>query len=205
MGFIDFILSLILLALAVASIWIIGVPLYGAVRGLFGKAQPRKKPARFGKQKKAASRLDKVDALISEQKCLEAIKQMRKAYVLDIPRTSEKVTLLKNHHQNFLSRCLVIAEEMGSRAENIPEVERHFIERNELLVLLLKARESFQSLKSRREQAGKNIPSWSQSDFEQRIKEIQTELERNEKELEKSITTLLDALSVPSSENIVYH
>ncbi len=205
MGFFDFILSLILLALAVATIWFIGSPLYGAVRGLFGKGTKRKKPARFGKQKKAAARLDKVDALLAEQKCLEAIKHMRRAYVLDIPRTAEKIDLLKNHHQNYLSRCLIIAEEMGSRAENIPEVERHFIERNELLILLLKARESFQNLKSRREQAGKNIPSWSQSDFEQRIKEIQSELERNEKELEESLNVLLDALAVPSSENIVYH
>ncbi len=176
-----------------------------AVLEQFGRSKPGKKPSRFGKQKKATGRLEKVDSLLSEQKCLEAIKHMRRAYVLDIPKTPEKIALLKDHHQNFLSRCLLIAEEMGSRAENIPEVERHFIERNELMILLMKARESFQNLKSRREQAGKNIPSWSQSDFEARIKEIEKELERNEEELEDSLNVLFDALGVPSSDNIVYH
>ena len=205
MGLLNFIISIVLLGIACWLVWVIGGAMVAAVLELIGRSTPGAKPKRFGKLKKVASRLEKVDALLSQHKCLEAIKMMRKAYVVDIAKTPERIALIKDHHQNFLSRCLLIAEEMGSRADNIAEVERLFIERNELLNLLQKASESYQNLKFRREQAGKNIPSWSQTDFEQRIKEIQKELTRNESELENALGTLFSALGTPTSENIVYH
>jgi hypothetical protein len=218
----NFLLALCFLILGAAITaylaWVMVAPLVAIWRGgglpgrdlLKGRgtasAAPRKKAVRsFGKLRKAAARVEKADALIADHKCQEALKQLRKAVVLDVLSTEERVQAIKEHHQNFLSRCLLLAEEMNSRAENIAEVERLFIERSELQMLLCRANESFTSLQNRREQAGKNVPSWSKTDFEQRIKDIRKELQRNETALSEALKKLYAALAQPVSENIVYH
>ena len=94
---------------------------------------------------------------------------------------------------------------MNSRAKNIADVERLFMERNELMSLYMKARESYHNLRFRREKAGKNIPDWSKSDFEKRITEIKKELKRNESALQEALDQLFEALATPGEENIVYH
>ncbi|MCB0322181.1 MAG: hypothetical protein KDD69_01375 [Bdellovibrionales bacterium] len=190
-------IALLLLGLLITAYfgWLLIAPLFGLYQG--GKGS--------GRHRKAAGRLKKVDALVAEHRCNEALKLLRRCTIFDLPKSDEGIQRIREHHQNFLSRCLLIAEEFGSRAENIAEVERLFIERAELQKLLLRADESFRSLKFRREQAGKHIPSWSKTDFEQRIKEIKSELKRNDMALANALKKLYDSLSRPAVENIVYH
>ena len=199
MGLGSFIIALFLLGLAIALLiglsWMMMNPLLGGLRGKKGSSKIRKYSAR----------LTKVDELIEGKKPEEALKLLRKAIVLDTTLNEGAIRKLKEHHQNVLSRCLVLAEELGSRAENIAEVEHLLMQRVELQSLLQKASESFQNLKFRREKAGKNLPSWSKTDFEKRIKEIQEEMKKNETETNEAIERLFTSLGSPSTDNIVYH
>ena len=203
MGLFNFIVALFLLGLALTLLiylsWLIASPLLGGVRG--------KKSS--GKVGKANKKLQKVDNLIANGKPNEALKLLRKAVMLDAGLTHKVLGELKEHHQNVLSRCLVIAEELGSRAENIAQAERALMERVELQSLLIKANESFKNLKNRREQAGKDLPSWSKSDFQTRIKDIEKELASNEKVANEAIEALFARLASPTGDSddndIVYH
>ena len=199
MGLGSFIIALFLLGVALAMLigltWTMMNPLLGGLRGKKGSSKIR----RF------ADRLSKVDELIEEKKPDEALKVLRKAVLLDTTLSDTAIRRLKEHHQNVLSRCLVLAEETGCRAENIAEVEHLLMQRIELQSLLLKANESFENLKFRRERAGKDLPTWSKTDFEKRIKEIQGELKKNESETNEAIERLFASLGSPSEDNIVYH
>lgn len=199
MGLGSFIIALFLLGIGLAVLigltWVMMQPLLGGVRS-------RKGSSKIGRVR---SRLDRVDSLISEQKPEEALRQLRKTVLLDAGLSETVLPKLKEHHQNVLSRCLVIAEEINSRAENIAEVEHLLMQRIELQYLLLRADQSYQKLKFRREKAGKDLPSWSKSDFEKRMKEIQGELRKNEREANDALQRLFESLASPSQDNIVYH
>ncbi len=199
MGLGSFIISLVLLGLGLATLigltWAMMNPLLGTVRGKKGSSKIRK----------YSERLKRIDDLIESKKADEALKQLRKAVLLDATLNEAAIRKLKEHHQNVLSRCLVLEEEIGSRAENIAEVEHFLMQRIELQNLLIKATESFTNLKFRREKAGKDLPNWSKTDYEKRIKEIQGELKKNESEANEAIDRLFTALATPTEDNIVYH
>lgn len=154
---------------------------------------------------KAAAALGKVDQLIEKAQYPEALRQLRRNFVFDTPVSARTVEALKEHNQNLLSRCLVIAEEMSKRAPNIAEVEGLLLARSELQELFLKVNVSYHTLKSRRDQAGKKMPTWSKSDFEARIEEIRKELRQNEEMLKKELDLLFGFLSEDARENIIYH
>ncbi len=153
----------------------------------------------------ASRRLEQVDTLISQGKTGLALKALRRAVVYDATGSEAIVESLKEHHQNLLSRVLVLAEEVGGRPTNIADVERLLLERAELQKLLLKALDSFRSLRFRRERAGKNLPDWSKSDFDGRITEIRKELSRNQEFLEKALDQLFKNIEGSASEQIFYH
>lgn len=213
MQLIDFIIAICLLVFALLCVLYLGRLILSPILSLLGLFSGGRSSGSsysagsrmFGRHRKAVSRLRRVDALIAENRCQDALKQLRRAVVFEVSSGPEGVHAVREHHQNFLSRCLLLAEEMGSRAENIAEVERLFIERAELQKLHLKAVESFKSLKYRREQAGKHVPTWSKADFEQRIGEIKSELSKNENNLQEALKKLFDSLGQPVTENIVYH
>ncbi len=157
------------------------------------------------KLKKAMQKIEKIDELIAEGKAQEAIKLLQRSIMYDVAPNAKQVLLIKEHHQNVLSRCLVISEEVSSKAENLADVERLLMERGELLLLRLKAQESFKSLENKRLQAGKHIPAWSKDDFQRKIAEIKAELARNQSDLEQASAELFKSLGTPNSDNIVYH
>lgn len=183
------------LAVAGALAYVIGAPLFAIV----------KDRRQSSKLKKAADRLEEVDGLIAERKFPVALKILKQLIIFDPVEHPKSVESVREHHQNVLTRCLIISEELGSRAENLAEVERLFIQRSELQTLLIKAGDSFRSLQERREQAGKDIPQWSKSDFEQRLKDIRAELDANQVLLTKAADQLFSALESPRSEGIIYH
>ena len=218
MGLLDSIFALLAfiigLGLAIYLVWSMLGPLLFLFRSRGGTSDRSKSPTSSGRAgssrglRKEEKILAKVDQLLEANKTTEALKQLRKAIVLD-PRLSEStLTRLKDHHQNILSRCLIIADETGSNAENIADVEHLLMQRIELQQLLLQAKESFSKLKHRREKAGKNIPSWGKSDFDQRIKQIEEELKKNHEDTVVSVDKLFSNLSNPKpdkEDDIVYH
>ena len=156
--------------------------------------------------RRAADKILQSDALFAGHQHLEALKALRKAPVYEIFDRSQFIDPVREHHQNILSRCVLIAEELQTRVDNLPEVERMVMERSELQSLYVRATESFASLKNRREKAGKEIPSWSKTDFDKRIKDIRKELEANRVALMAGFEKLFNSIeSSRREEDIVYH
>jgi len=158
------------------------------------------------KVRKAAQRLKIVDTLISENRFKEASAELRRAIILDVVSSREMVERLRDHNQSVLSRCLVVAEEMGSRCDGLADTERLMRERNELLILLLKAEEALRSFLGRREQAGKSVPKWSKGDFQGKINDIKKEISTNQTQLRASLDELFESIENASpSGSITYH
>ena len=130
---------------------------------------------------------------------------MRLSVIYDVVHDQSLISLIREHHQNVLSRCVLIAEALESRPEHLAEVEQYFLERSELLDLLLRAKDSYQSIRSRRAKEGKTVPTWSRTDYESRIKQIESELEANLNNLKRSLSDLFGALSSSNGQPIVYH
>lgn len=199
MGLVSFSIAIFLLGISLFAagglFWLMFGPLITTLRGSQGGSKVRK----------AEAKLKKVDELIASASFQEALKLLRKAVVLDSEGGARNLTRLKDLHQNMLSRCLVLAEEADTRADNVAQVEHLLMERIELQGLLLKAEASFNSLRTRREQAGKEIPSWSKSDFQTRITEISSELKKNSAAVERALNDLFRMLGEKSGDSIVYH
>lgn len=205
MSFMGFILSLVFLAMALSLLvvlsWLMITPILQILRQRKG-GRPAIRTIR-----KTDTKLKKIDSLIEKGKHDDALKLLRKGFVIKSPSDPKGIEKLRDLHQNLLSRVLVIIEERQGRAEAIAEVEHAMLQRIELLYLLSKANDSFHNIRSRREKAGKELPSWSKSDFESRIKEIRGELKTNEKALNDSLVKLFDAAKTQNKETepIVYH
>ena len=193
------VIALVLGAIALGILWMLGAMLVGPALALAGGSKGS------WKLRRATNRIARVDQLIEENKAVEAIKELRRCVYLRSESTTALVARAKEHHQNILSRCLVIAEELGSRAENIAEVERLFIERTELQVLLVKASERFNRVTDKREKEGRKMPDWGKADYKGKIQEIKKELARNQSTLQAELKKLFQSIATPSDEQIVYH
>jgi hypothetical protein len=157
------------------------------------------------KLNRSFQKLAAADRLMDAKRPVEAAAELRRAVIIDNLVRSTFLPLVREHHQNILSRCVVIAEEVGGRPDNLPLVERLFIQRAELQSLYNRARDAYAKLRTRRETAGKDIPSWSKGDYEKRAKDISAELEKNLRELESALDKLFTSITTPSREHIIIH
>ena len=156
--------------------------------------------------KRASKLLKVVDDLIEKKRANNAIPVLRRAVVLEEINAPAIIYALQEHNQAILNRCVVIADELNSRTDNLPQVERLMGERVELLQLLAKAVNSYSSIRERRGELGKEIPEWSRSDFEQRIRQIKEELRTNLKNLTAALAELFTSLTKSKKgEDVVYH
>lgn len=156
--------------------------------------------------RRAVKRVEKADQLIEQKQFEAAIIQLRKAIYLGFQVSRPKLSAFRDHHQNIMSRCLIIAEELGGKIENIASVERLTIERGELQELLVKAKQAHIGLADRRKAAGKQTPSWTKADYNRRVNEISAQLEKNTLALKGEFEKLFASLKKGSnSESIVYH
>ncbi len=184
---------------ALVLVYLLWMLLGPTVRTLRG----RKDSQRF---RRSAEKIVEADAYIAEKRYPEALRCLRQALIFDIFETLKLAELVREHHQNLLSRCVLIAEELQTQTEDLAEVERLMMERSELQVLFVRAMESYSSLKNRRQRAGKEIPHWSKSDFELRIKEIRGELHKNREGLQVHLTKLFASIESGRKDgDIVYH
>ena len=162
--------------------------------GLFGGRKQK------SKLDKLARSLDVVDQCIEDQKNKDAIKHLKKTIMYNVVKKPDHVHFWREHHHNVLSRCLILSEETNTSLEYIAELEKLINERAELQSLYFKASESYNNLRFRRKQAGKDMPDWSKSDFETRIVQIKEELIKNKTELEQSFNVLFTSLLNPVDE-----
>ena len=194
---ISVLLAIVGVAVAGGLLWLLFYPLLRSLKDRFDSR----------KFSRAAERLGEADALISEKHFPQALHALRQAPMYDLTDKPEFAGLIREHHQNILSRCVLIAEELSVRPGNLPDVERLINERGELHSLYTRALDSYTSLRSRRTRAGKEVPQWSKSDFEQRITEIRQELDVNRASLERGFDKLFQSIESPPKEagDIVYH
>ena len=195
----DFFISLVLLgfsfALLAYLLQLLLAPVRGSYQGTRGSF----------KLKRSLKRIADADQFLEEKKLDEALRELRKATLLDLHPDMEMIGPLREHHQNILSRFLVISEEYGSRIGNIAVVEQLFLDQTELHLDLVRAKTSYNKLQDRRKQSGKDIPSWSKNDYQARISEVKKALGHNQRQLSRELDRLITDIKTPVGESITYH
>ncbi len=155
--------------------------------------------------KRAYKRIEQVDRLLAARDFRGALSELRRSAWIEVPTNRESIRAASEHNQNILSRVLIVAEELGGRAENIAQVEQLLVQFTELQLLYLKANDSFNKLKSKREQAGKTLPTWGKTDFDTRLTEVKRELTKVSTELRNALDKLLNSVQTPANTNVTYH
>lgn len=195
----DFFTSLILLGFSIGVIGYLSMLLVMPIRNSFSGSK-----GNF-RLKRAFKRISDADELIAEKRFDEAIRELRKAVMLDLVPHLDLISGLKEHHQNILSRFLIISEEFGGRIGNIAIVEQLFLDQAELHLDLIRAQTSYHKLRDRRKQSGKDIPNWSKNDYQARISEVKKALQHNQRQLQRELDRLISEIKTPNSETITYH
>lgn len=199
MSDLDFIFAFVL---AGAGCFLLAVVLHPILNTLWISVAGR---AQSGRIRKAAQKMESIDALIQEKNYRQALTQLEQAVVFDTPGSVPSAIALKEHYQNILSRCMLIAEEQSGHISNIAIIEQLIFERGELVQLFAKAAESFQRLSNKRGGSGKSLPSWTTAEYQERIKTIQEQLSENHKLLFSSLEKMFAELKTNRSDEILYH
>lgn len=137
--------------------------------------------------------VQKVDDLSEDGNPIEAIAILPSILYLEIPRSAESISNIREINQLFLSRALADFRKNWLTNSNIEQLESLVIERTELIQLLFKAKYSFETIAGKREDSGKSLPKWTKDEFQRKNTEIDTALKTNFKlqnELEKLTTAL---------------
>jgi hypothetical protein len=123
--------------------------------------------------------IEDFDTLLEEGNVDEAISHLRMAPFFDIPSNSQLLTAIKEHHQELLSRYLILSDTLNIRTPNLAKLETLYNERNELLQMLFKSRFNFEVVLGKRKSEGKTIPNWTKVEFEKKEAELKNELKKN--------------------------
>ena len=199
MGPVDFVVMFLLalcgVGLLLYLLWTIFFPLSLLFRGRPGSVRLAR-----------ASRCVKsTDQLIEAKHFDLAIRELRRSLLVDVTGTEKLLRELKDHHQNILSRCIVIAEQLGGHLDTLPDVEKLLIERTQLLSLLESTHHAFHNVTEKRTRAGKALPAWSKEEYKNRAAQVKSELRRNLRELEAAYEKLFSSITTKEGTPIVYH
>ncbi|MCC6932733.1 MAG: hypothetical protein IT292_05720 [Deltaproteobacteria bacterium] len=146
--------------------------------------------------KKSTISLNKADHFLNLQDYDKAIHELKKAFFLTNPQDLEQINKIKQHHQNILSRIILLGEDSNCRFENISRLEHLLLERTELQNLLIKANSAFSEIRMRRSVNGKSLPKWGKQEYQEKIKLIETQLKNNKSNLESEIHKLSSYLKL---------
>ena len=199
MNTVTLIVSVSLLCFAIALLGGLGYFVYKPVRELLIRS----------KSNSALSQklvlIELADSYIQDDQPIQALSVLSKIPYLDVPRSAEMISGIRELNQGFLARSLVLSEKLGARISNLELLESLIIERSELIQLLFKARFSFETLLGKREDDGKTLPKWTKDEFKKKESEINDALKVNLAALEKEISTLVSALRQGSSGEYLIH
>lgn len=190
---------LVALPIAATSLWLI----YFFIRPIFQHFGVLKLPKQSGfKFRRNQRYIRKADDLMNEGKFFEAMKELRKSLILDVLKNEDAIFKTREHHQNLLSRCLVIGEQLNCKLENLPKVEHLVTQRSELLLLLLKTETAYRNFLSKR----KDAPEWSKKDYQMKVLQVKQELSTNKTDLSRELDSLLKNLKISNKEsNVTFH
>ncbi|MBL7662424.1 hypothetical protein JNK13_06705 [bacterium] len=155
--------------------------------------------------KRAYLRLSSADTLLEDNNFTKALQELESAFILNAKSSISSITAAREVNQNILSRCLLIADSSGSRIEELPIVEELLLERAECYASILKEKEKFSQLQSKRESSGKAMPSWGKREYQRKLQELNHFLKVNEGKLSKALAKLFQALRTPNHTEVTYH
>lgn len=158
-------------------------------------------------KKRRLKKLTKVDELIEKKLLMEASHLLRECFCIDkYIVSSDEVKLNLNYNLGVLGRLMVISDKSGQRLANLGIIEELFQSRAELAMKAFGIIETWEAIRTSRNQAGKNLPSWSSLEFKKRLEEVEDKLKTNEQTL---IAQLKEAFlcieSAQPTEPITYH
>ena len=187
LGFFDYRFLFILLSLGVLLLYYLGRVFLAEILALFGKFQW---PGMGFGFRRAVSALNKADQLVSSQDYEQALNELKKAFFFDSPHDVKQISQIKEHHQNILTRIVLLGEDCHCHFANIAQLEKLLLEHSELQFLLFRANGAYLEAQMRRTTSGKSLPHWGRKEYQDKIRQIETQLKLNRSHLEHEIKLL---------------
>lgn len=176
-------------------LYLIGAPLWPSLRELYQKQG----------LKQALKHFSVAEQLVDQQEFLKALGELEQAIFIRKESTPTMVQMSKNHHLTLITNCSVICEELSSDGQEIPLLESLLMQKAEVELLLIKAKENYLRSISGRQGGGKPVPAWGKAEYQKKLSEINANLNELLIELEQSFRTMFLGLRNSEKENITYH
>lgn len=162
--------------------------LWRPVSSLFRKVKS------VGSVRNSNKQMVEIDALLDGQDYSKALIVLRQMALANAVYAETQQVFFSRSHQNILSRCLIVADELGITLGNLDTVERQLAVRSELLVLLGRTEEAYDRFLTRRERDRKDAPKWTKDQFLSKINDIKANMDANSKDLTHEWTVLFSTL-----------
>ncbi len=134
-----------------------------------------------------------------------ALQIILKVPYLDVASSTDSLLTLRNHNQDFVTKCLMMTEKLNTPGHNVANLEIAFTERFELIALLFKAQVNRRVLEDKRSKEGNKLPAWSIIEMEKREQEISNSLDQNLDTIKREIKELSEIISSKSSDEMMIH
>ena len=207
----EFITAFLVLLLAVWLVWFLGSAFFrgistvlpgGSKSAKVEGSSPKKSSNPLLKQKK---RMDQAEILLEEKKYPETLKTLKNCFALELSPSRETLADIHEHNQEVLARFLELAEKQDVRIANISTLETLLNQRGESELELVKSEISYNKLKQRRSESGKDLPDWGKKEFKDKIKVLKEDRSKNLAKLKVELKKMYKQLSSVSPEKAVYH
>ncbi len=154
--------------------------------------------------KKRQSLSDFMD-LIEGEHFSQALSILPLVPFLDSPSSTENFLFVRDHNQDFVTKCFFLFEKLGHSTSEIANLEMLFNERFELFSHLFKAQVNKKVLEEKHETNRKKLPSWAKEEFSNKENEINSALTRNLKDLESLLSNLSNIIIEETSDSLTIH
>ncbi len=144
-------------------------------------------------------------SLIDSEHFAEALLILPKVPFLDSPSSTENFLFVRDHNQDFVTRCFFLFEKLGKSTTDIANLEMLFNERFELYSHLFKAQVNKKVLEEKHETNKKKLPSWAKEEFSSKEKEVNAALVKNLKAIEMLLESLSSGILGEDSANLTIH
>jgi len=206
----ELIVAILVFLLSVWLIWFLGRSLLGQLSGLIrGNVSSGSKAPSSSKPLKAlakfSQKLSESETLIESKNYPEALKLLKGCFALELTPDRSSLADIHEHNLEVLAQFFQMAEEQGVRINNISELENLLNQRGECELELVKSELSYQKLKQRRSESGKELPDWGKKEFKSKIKDLKQQRAKNLTELKTELKAMFKQLSSTTPETNVYH
>ncbi len=207
----EFITAFLVLLLALWLVWFLGSAFFRGISAVLPGASKSTKVETSSRKKssnpllKQKKRMGQAVALVEEQKYPEALKILKNCFALELSPNRETLADVHEHNQEVLAHFFELAEKRDVRIANISSLEALLNQRGECELELVKSEISYNKLKQRRSESGKDLPDWGKKEFRDKIKVLKEDRSKNLAELKIELKKMYKQLSSVSPEKAVYH